>query len=77
MTFGDNYLVIGANNSDFNVQITNSEINFRKGTTTLAFINNQKFYISEGEITNQLRIGSYVWMLPGSDGSAGLIYLPT
>ena len=76
MTFDDDFLTIGASTSDFKVQITNTAINFMKGSTVLAYINNQRLYITEGEITSQLRIGNYVWMLPDANGSAGLIYLP-
>ena len=76
MTFDDDFLTIGASTSDFKVQITNRAINFMKGSTVLAYIDNQRLYIAEGEITSQLRIGNYVWMLPDANGSAGLIYLP-
>lgn len=76
MTFDENYLIIGNSNNQFNVQITNDSINFRHGTKTLAYMNGDKFYIKEGEITDQLRIGNYLWMLPGADNAVALIYQP-
>lgn len=66
MTFGNDYLVIGNNTSSFNVQITNTAINFRKGTKVLAYMNSDKMYIANSQVTTSQQIGSYMWMLPGS-----------
>ena len=76
MNFGADFLTIGIQDSLFNVQITNTAINFRRGEEILAYMDNSKLYIPESEVTKRMRIGSYVWMLPSNDGSAALIYMP-
>lgn len=77
LKFGEDYLVIGTTDNNFNVQITNDAINFRNGEQILAYMTNQKLYIAESEITTSQRIGNYLWMLPGSDGAVALIYTGT
>ena len=74
LSFGDDYLVIGTSDNNFNVQITNDAINFRNGETVLAYMTNQKLYISESEVTSSQRIGNYLWMLPNQYGAVALIY---
>jgi phage minor structural protein len=76
MTFSDDYLVIGSSANQFNVQITNTAINFRRGDQILAYMNNQKLYIMESEVTNNMRFGNYMWMLPDTSGSVAMIYAP-
>lgn len=77
LSFGEDYLVIGTTDNKFNVQITNSAINFRNGEQILAYMTNQKLYISESEVTNSQRIGNYLWMMPNQNGSVALIYTGT
>lgn len=76
LEFGNNYLVISTNQNDFNVQITNTAINFRKGEKVLAYMNSEKLFIPESEITNKMRIGNYLWMLPDNNGGAAILYMP-
>lgn len=76
MSFGDNYLIISTSTNDFNVQITNTAINFRKGEKIIAYMNSEKLFIPESEMTNQMRIGNYVWILPENNGAAGILYMP-
>lgn len=77
LSFGEDYLVIGTTDNKFNVQITNNAINFRNGEQVLAYMTNQKLYISESEVTHSQRIGNYLWMLPNQNGSVALIYTGT
>ena len=74
LTFGNDYLVIGTSANKFNVQITNNAINFRNGEQVLAYMTNEKLYITESEVTTSQRIGNYLWMLPGTQGAVALIY---
>lgn len=74
LTFGNDYLVIGTSDNKFNVQITNNAINFRNGEQVLAYMTNQKLFITESEVTTNQRIGNYLWMLPGTQGAVALIY---
>lgn len=76
LTFGNDYLVISTNQNSFNVQITNDAINFRSGNKVLAYMNNQKLFIAESEVTESQRIGNYLWMMPDTSGAVALIYSP-
>lgn len=66
-------LTLGSTESDFAVNISNNEIDFKQGTNTVAYINNDKFMINNGEILNELRIGNYVFR-PRANGNMSLIY---
>lgn len=66
-------LTLGSIESDFAVNISNSEIDFKEGANTVAYINNDKFMINNGEILNELRIGNYVFR-PRANGNMSLIY---
>lgn len=66
-------LTLGGVGSDFAVNIGNQEIDFKQGSDTVAYINNNKISITDGEILNELRIGNYVFR-PRANGNMSLIY---
>ena len=66
-------LTLGSTESDFAVNISNSEIDFKEGNATVAYINNDKFSINNGEVLNEFRIGNYVFR-PRANGNMSLIY---
>lgn len=66
-------LTLGSTESDFAVNISNSEIDFKQGNATVAYINNDKFSINNGEVLNEFRIGNYVFR-PRANGNMSLIY---
>lgn len=66
-------LTLGSIESDFAVNISNNEIDFKEGNNTVAYINNDKLMINNGEILNELRIGNYVFR-PRANGNMSLIY---
>lgn len=69
----ENGLILGSVNDNFKVQIYSEGINFKDGNNTVAYINNQKFSITDGEILNEFRIGNYVFK-PRANGNMSLIY---
>lgn len=69
----ENGLILGSPEDDFKVQIYNEGINFKDGNNTVAYINNQKFSITDGEVLNELRIGNYVFR-PRANGNMSLIF---
>lgn len=75
-------LMIGDRNvtEKFFTNITNDELSFKQGKDNstaikIAFINSNKFFIQNGEITKSLRIGNFV-IAPDPDGSLGFKYAP-
>ena len=75
-------LMIGDRNvtEKFFTNITNDELSFKQGkdnstAVKIAFINSNKFFIQNGEITKSLRIGNFV-IAPDPDGSLGFKYAP-
>lgn len=69
----NNYLTIGRSGSPFSVQITNTALNFKNGDNAVAWINNENFYITDGEIRNSLVIGRYKFV-PQSNGNLSIVY---
>ena len=71
----DTGLTLGGVGSDFAVNINNQEIGFKEGGNTVAYINNQKISITDGEVLNEMRIGNYVFK-PRANGNMSLVYQP-
>lgn len=59
MDFTENGLSIGKSDSDMKVEIDNTEMRFVDNGAVVAYINGQKYYITNGEITNSLVIGNH------------------
>jgi hypothetical protein len=73
MTFGtgsggEPTLSLGSSGSDFAVALTNERLAFTDGGATVAYLSNQKLYITQAEVTSELRIGKYAWV-PTQSGS--------
>ena len=73
MTFDENYLTIAKSNSPFSVNITNEALNFNRGSNTVAYMNTERFGITDGEITHSLKIGKFSFV-PQSNGNMSLLY---
>lgn len=59
MDFTEDGLAIGRSDSDLKVEIDNAEMRFMDSGTRVAYINGQKYYITNGEVTNSLVIGNH------------------
>lgn len=66
-------VTIGKSNSDFDMHMDNTQLQFRQNGRVIAYISNNKLYISDAEITNSLQIGHYTWKIL-QDGSMGLMF---
>lgn len=60
------FIELSAEGSDFKLRVTNSRISFIQGSAEVAWISNQKLYIEQAEIRDELRFGNFVWALHGS-----------
>lgn len=61
---GDPALILGRDDSEFKLQITNTEMSFLQGTQRIAYITNRKLYIQASTVTDELQIGDmpgYIW----------------
>lgn len=64
---------LGEGNSDFKVQITNTEIRFMDGSTVPASINNKALNIGKAVIEEELKQGGFTW-IARSNGNLGLLW---
>lgn len=66
-------IILGENDSDFKVKITNTAIQFIQGTAVPASISNKKLNITDAEITGGLKQGGFEWRTR-SNGNYGLVW---
>ena len=59
--------------SPFKSKLTNAELGFYENTEKVAYINNNKFFITNGEIVESLTIGNFVFM--SGEGGLGVMYI--
>lgn len=64
---------LGEKDSPFKVLITNTDIQFKEGTSTPASISNQELNIDTAVIDNELRQGGFAW-IARSNGNYGLLW---
>lgn len=58
---------------DFKLVIRNDRISFLQNNIEVAYISDNKLYITDAEITNSLKIGRFVWKIR-SNGNMGVIW---
>lgn len=69
---GTGVLELGDNASGYTAKLNNQKLSFYDGETEVAYIANNKLYISNAEITNNLQIGKYQWITDSSTGRMSL-----
>ena len=67
------YIELGKKDSDFKLRITNEKLEFYDGSSTPAYISNQKLMIKKAEVIDELQFGDFVWR-KRSNGNMGLIW---
>ena len=70
---GNPYIELGKKDSDFKLRITNEKLEFYDGSSTPAYISNQKLMIKKAEVIDELQFGGFVWR-KRSNGNMGLIW---
>lgn len=66
-------LTIGSGETAFKTVIDSEKISFSQGSQELAYINKDKMYITDGEITNSLTLGHYVFV-PRVSGNLSIVW---
>ena len=70
---GSPYIELGKKDSDFKLRITNEKLEFYDGSSTPAYISNQKLMIRKAEVIDELQFGDFVWR-KRPNGNMGLIW---
>lgn len=59
--FVDGNIIIGEEGNDFILRISNDRISFLQSNTEVAYLSNQKLYITNSDILGRLTIGAFSW----------------
>lgn len=64
---------LGTGDNNFKLLITNTDIRFMEGSSVPAYINNRSLYIKKAIVEEELKQGSFSWVIHGS-GNLGLMW---
>ena len=67
------YIELGKKDSDFKLRITNEKLELYDGSSTPAYISNQKLMIRKAEVIDEMQFGNFVWR-KRPNGNMGLIW---
>lgn len=70
---GQPCIELGEGDSDFKLRITNTNIEFFNGSSSLAHMSNDSLYINKAVIEDELQIGGFVWK-ERANGNVGLVW---
>lgn len=68
MKFSTDGLELGQTDSPFKTNITNEKMSFTQDEQEVAYISNQRMYVTDGEFTNSLTLGNFAFV-PRANGS--------
>ena len=69
--FTEEGLYIGRNDSTFKLRLSNTAMDLMEGTNVVAYIQYNKLYITDAEVTNALALGNYEFV-PRANGNLSL-----
>ena len=73
MTFGEDGLTIGKTGNPFTFRVVNDRLAFYMNNTEVAYLSNNKLYVTQAEILTKLIIGKFAFE-PQTNGNLSLIY---
>ena len=73
MTFTENGLIIGKTGNPFSFRVVNDRLAFYMNETEVAYLSNNKLYVTQAEILRRLQIGKFAFE-PQSNGNLSVIY---
>ena len=73
MTFDEDGLVIGKTGNPFTFRVVNDRLAFYMNDTEVAYLSNNKLYVTQAEIISKLIIGRFAFE-PQTNGNLSLIY---
>ena len=74
MTFDENGLVIGKTGNPFTFRVVNDRLAFYMNDTEVAYLSNNKLYVTQAEILSKLVIGRFAFE-PQTNGNLSLVYV--
>jgi len=69
--FDTNGIELGKTNSPFKSKLTNTKLAFTQNDNEVAYISNNKMYITEAQIVDNMMIGKFIWDI-GANGNLTL-----
>lgn len=73
MTFGEDGLIIGKSGNPFTFRVVNDRLAFYMNNTEVAYLSNNKLYVTQAEILTRLQVGRFAFE-PQTNGNLSLIY---
>lgn len=73
MSFDEQGLVIGKTGNPFTFRVVNDRLAFYMNDTEVAYLSNNKLYVTQAEILTKLIIGRFAFE-PQANGNLSLIY---
>lgn len=73
MTFGEDGLIIGKTGNPFTFRVVNDRLSFFMNDTEVAYLSNNKLYVTQAEILTKLIIGRFAFE-PQENGNLSLAY---
>ena len=73
MTFSESGLVIGKTGNPFTFRVVNDRLAFYMNNTEVAYLSNNKLYVTQAEILTRLQIGKFAFE-PQTNGNLSVIY---
>ena len=73
MTFGEDGLIIGKSGNPFTFRVVNDRLSFYMNETEVAYLSNNKLYVTQAEILTKLIIGRFAFE-PQENGNLSLVY---
>ena len=73
MTFGEDGLVIGKTGNPFTFRVVNDRLSFYMNDTQVAYLSNNKLYVTQAEILSKLVIGRFAFE-PQENGNLSLVF---
>ena len=73
MSFDEQGLVIGKTGNPFTFRVVNDRLAFYMNDTEVAYLSNNKLYVTQAEILSKLIIGKFAFE-PQTNGNLSLIY---
>ena len=73
MPFGEDGLTIGKSGNPLTFRVVNDRLAFYMNNTEVAYLSNNKLYVTQAEILATMQIGKFAFE-PQSNGNLSLIY---
>ena len=70
--FVDGNIILGESGNELTLKIENDKITFYDGFHAVAYFNNDKLYVTDGEFTNSLRLGDFAFV-PRQSGNTSFM----